>query len=373
MGASRLVNLKTYYTFDDLLILPRASTIEPNEIDVSSKFTRHIELKLPIVSSPMDTVTESSMALTLAKIGAIGVIHRNMSLEREIEECKKVKDQLGNTSSTKDDRGRLRVAAAIGPFDLERASALDKIGVDAVVIDCAHGHNLNVVKSVGQIRKKISSDLVVGNIATPDAIEDYLDVDPDALRVGLGVGSACKTRTVTGIGVPQASAIHDVYLRSKKEGIPIIADGGIRSSGDIVKALALGADSVMLGNLLAGCNESPGKTVDGSELGLKGKYKLFRGMGSKSIIHSVDRYLVSRKGAPEGTEALVPLRGDAEAVVRELIEGLKQGMGYIGAKNIPELKRRARFIAITSIGGKEETPEGLIPISYELWEKLFGR
>jgi len=368
----KLTNLRTYYTFDDLLLLPGPSVVEPNEIGISSKFTRNIGIRLPIVSSPMDTVTESSMASVLAKIGTIGVIHRNMSLDREIEECKKVKDQHGGEDSTTDGMGRLRVAAAVGPFDIERARALDHIGVDAIIIDCAHGHNLNVVKSANKIRREVSCDLVVGNIATPEAVDDYLSMGPDAFRVGLGAGSACKTRVVTGVGVPQASAVHEVYLRSRGENIPIIADGGIRSGGDVVKAIALGADSVMLGNLLAGCTESPGKIVDGSELGLEGNYKLFRGMGSKSVVARIDRYLISHKGAPEGVEGLVRFKGNAEEVINELVENLRQGMGYVGAKDMGELKQKARFIVITQAGREEGKPHDVIPIDYKIWERLSG-
>ncbi len=370
MEDSRLSNLKTRYAFDDLLLLPGPSIVEPSEIDVSSRFTRSIALRLPIVSSPMDTVTESSMAIALAKLGAIGVIHRNMSLEREIEECKKVKDQHGGDGSATDETGRLRVAAAVGPFDIERAKALDRIGIDAMVIDCAHGHNLNVIKSVTEIRRQVACDLVVGNITTAEAVEDYLSIEPDAFRVGLGAGSACKTRIVTGVGIPQASAVDVVYLRSKDEGIPVIADGGIRFGADIVKALALGASSVMLGNLLAGCTESPGKIVDGSKLGLEGKYKLFRGMGSKSILERVDRYLISRKGAPEGVEGLVRFKGNVEETINELVGHLRQGMGYIGAKDIGELRQKARFTVVTQAGKEEGRPHDIIPIEHNLWEEL---
>lgn len=372
MEDSGLTNLRTYYSFDDLLLLPGPSIVEPACIDVSSRFTRNIELRLPMIASPMDTVTESSMAIALAKLGAIGVIHRNMRLDKEIAECRKVKAQQASGTSTADHNGKLRVAAAVGPFDVERAKALDHAKVDAIVIDCAHGHSLSVIKSAAKIRKNISCDLVVGNVATPQAVDDYADINPDAFRVGLGAGSACKTRIVTGVGVPQASAVYETCVSSRREGIPIISDGGIRSGGDTLKALALGADSVMLGGLLAGCIESSGKMISGSRLGLKGKYKLFRGMGSKSILSGVDRYLNSRKGSPEGVEALVPLKGNASEVVNELVGGLRQGMGYVGAKDLRELRQKARFVIVTKAGKREGSSHNVIPLEHKLWEELYG-
>lgn len=359
---NKLDSLKTYYSFDDLLILPNASSVEPNEAEISSIFTKNILLKKPFVSSPMDTVTEHRMAIALAKIGCIGVIHRNMSIEKEVKEVKEVKSINGKEESTIDEYGKLRVAAAMGPFDIERAKKLDSVKVDAIVIDCAHAHNINVMKSIEKIKKEISCDLIVGNIATSEAVKDYSSINPDAFRVGLGAGSICITRVITGVGVPQASAIHSVYLEAKKNGIPIIADGGIRYGGDIVKTLALGADTVMIGNLFAGCEESPSKMINGSKYGLKGKYKFYRGMGSESVIKSTDRYIVSKKFAPEGIEGLVPYRGKVENVVNELSAALKQAMGYIGAKNIKELREKAKFINITNQALKESFPHDVFSI-----------
>ena len=359
---NKLNSIKTLYSFDDLLILPNASIIEPNEAEISSIFTKNIVLKKPFVSSPMDTVTEHRMAIALAKNGCIGVIHRNMSIEKEVDEVKKVKSIDGEEESTIDNNGKLRVAAAIGPFDIERAKKLNSVKVDAIVIDCAHGHNLNVIKSIEKIKKEISSDLIVGNIATSEAVKDYLSINPDAFRVGLGAGSICITRIVTGVGVPQASAIHLVYLEAKKYGIPIIADGGIRYGGDIVKALALGADTVMCGNLFAGCDESPTEIINGSKYGLEGKYKLYRGMGSESVIKSVDRYMVSKKYAPEGIEGIVPYKGSVENVINEFSAALKQAMGYIGARNIKELREKAIFINITNQAFKEGFPHNIFQL-----------
>jgi IMP dehydrogenase len=354
MSASKLNRLKRYFNLDDLLILPNASQIEPNEADINSRITKNIKLKIPIVSSPMDTVTESKMAIALAELGAIGVIHRNMSREKEISEVKKVKE-----------RG-LKVIAAVGPFDQERAKALDSAGADAILTDCAHGHNLNVIKSVKNIKKEISCELIAGNIGTRKAVYDYLSVEPDALRVGIAGGSICTTKISTGVGVPLASAIEDVYFVAKRYDIPIIADGGIKTGGDIVKALALGADCVMVGSLFAGTLESPGKIIDGSSIGLSGKYKLYRGMGSKSVIKNTDRYMKSSKYAAEGMEALVPFRGSVKNLIEELACSIKQGMGYVGAKNVKELRKKSIFVFVSRL---QKNPN-VIPIETERWLNL---
>lgn len=370
MGSSKLGSLKTFYSFNDLLILPNASLVEPKEAKVDSRLTKKIELKIPIVSSPMDTVTESPMAIALARLGAIGVIHRNMKVEREVEEVGKVKSVQGGKGSVVDDDGFLRVVAAVGPFDLERAKALDSAGVDAVLIDCAHGHNLNVVRSAGRIKKELSCELIVGNIATGGAVEDYLPVEPDAFRVGLGAGSICTTCYTTGVGVPQASAVHEVYLAARDYGIPIIADGGIGSGGDVVKALALGADSVMLGSLLSGAVEAPGKVIEGSAIGLEGKYKLYRGMGSKTVIEDTDRYMNSCKHAAEGVEALVPFKGFVKDLIEELVWSVKQGMGYVGAKDLRQLKEKAKFILVSTGFLLKNHTHNIVKVSPEKWLKL---
>jgi len=371
MSGSKLRGLTTCYSFGDLLILPNASGIEPHQAEVSSRFTKTIGLHIPIVSSPMDTVTESRMAVEMAKLGGIGVIHRNMSEEQEVEEIRRVK--LSECKAeTVDQEGHPAVAAAVGPFDVKRAKALDSAGVDAIVVDTAHGHNMNVVRSAKEMRKQISCELVVGNIGTSEAAEDYLDVGPDALRVGLGSGSICTTRIATGVGVPQASAVHGVYLEVRKHHIPIISDGGVESGGDIVKALALGADSVMLGKALAGCDESPGKLVEAPLPGLEGKYKLFRGMGSRSVISRVDRYMVSSKGAPEGVEGLVRVTGNVSSVTNELIQHLKQGMGYIGARNVGELRAKSRFVVVTQSGAEEGRPRLPVLLNGKDWSRLGG-
>lgn len=371
MPASKLRKVPTYYSFGDLLILPNPSQVEPNQASVASRFSRGIPLSVPISSSPMDTVTDSRMALEMARLGSIGVIHRNMSSAREVEEVTKVKSAKAQ-GGTVDDAGRPRVAAAVGPFDADRARALEKAGADAIVIDTAHGHNFNVVKSAKALRKQLSCDLIVGNIGTGEAAEDYLEAKPDAFRVGLGSGSVCITRTVTGVGVPQASAVHGVWAVARKRDIPVISDGGVESGGDVVKALALGADCVMLGKFLAGCDETPGALLDSPLPGLHGKYKLIRGMGAKSVIGRLDRYITSSKGAAEGVEGLVPSAGPVALVLERTVQQLKQGMGYVGARDIRDLHKKAKFIAVTQSGVDEGKARLPVIIDAETWSKLGG-
>ena len=459
-------------TFDDVLLIPLKSSVEPNEVDLTSRFSKNISLNIPIVSAAMDTVTEVEMAIAMAREGGIGVIHRNMSVEKQVSIVKDVKradevvikdvvtvtpdmpvnkvwekmkehgisgipvvqDKLvgivskrdilpaletnpeipvrevmttdlitGESSisleealekmyeykierlpvvdrtgklmgiitmqdilarkefpmANRDDDGQLRVAAAVGPFDVERAKKLDSAGVDVVVVDCAHAHNENVIKSAEKIRKEISCDLVVGNIATREAAEDLIDIS-DGLKVGVGPGSICTTRIVAGVGVPQLTAVASVAQVAEKKDIPIIADGGIRYSGDIAKAIGAGADCVMIGNLLAGTDESPGRTIV-----IKGrKYKQYRGMGSLGAMSGVsDRYFQApgkSKFVPEGIEGATPYRGKVRDVLFQLVGGLRSSMGYVGAKNIEEMKKKARFIRITQAGMVESHPHNVM-------------
>ena len=484
MFAVKFANLKESYTFDDVLLLPAKTSVEPKEVKTDSKITRHVKLSMPIVSSPMDTVTEAEMAISMARAGGVGIIHRNMSMNQQLTLVSKVKreeslkirnvitidpdtnleevrsiikskniaglpvvrgeklvgiltkrdllfadpgkkkvkdimvkdvvyakddisiedairilyehrieklplvDSNGRVvglitakdivtrqkfpDATRDEEGQLIVGAAVGPFDVDRAVNLENEGADIIVVDTAHAHNENVLKSVKKMRSAISCDLVVGNIATSKAAEDLISMDVDGLRVGIGPGSICTTRIVAGVGVSQLTAISEVADVASEHGIPVIADGGIRYSGDLVKAIAAGADAVMLGSLLAGTEESPGM-----EMIINGrKYKSYRGMGSLGAIQVglSDRYprMGTSKYVAEGVEGAVPYRGKVEDVLFQLVGGLKSGMGYVGAGSIKELKEKTVFTKITANGLKESHPHDIRIISeppnYQLFQ-----
>lgn len=470
------MKIKQAYAFDDILLVPQKSEVLPNDVNTQTIFTRKISLHIPLVSAAMDTVTEWQMAASLAKCGGIGVIHKNLSIEEQTSQVKKVKraesgmildpitippDETLDTArklmekyqisgmpvtdnsgkligiitkrdiifesdfslkvknamtkyhlitapvgtnldkaqeilrkykieklpivdkkfhlkglitikdiikkheyphSTIDKMGRLRVAAAIGVSkdSFERAQALVNAEVDAIVIDTAHGHSMGVIKTAKIVRKKYPNiQLVVGNIATVEAVKELLKLDIDAIKVGIGPGSICTTRVIAGIGVPQFTAVKNCSEEAHKRNIPIIADGGIRFSGDVVKALAAGASSVMIGNLFAGTEESPGE-----EVLLEGrKYKIYRAMGSIDAMKrgSADRYFQegTKKFVPEGIEGRVPYRGKVSEVIYQLIGGLKSGMGYCGVKNIKELQKKAKFVVLTNAGLKESHPHDI--------------
>ena len=481
MYSKKLIEAELGYTYDDFLLVPNASSIEAKDVDTTAQVSKSFTLNIPIISSAMDTVTESEMAIALAQKGGVGVIHRNMTLEQQVKEVKKVKmsgdltikdvvtitpnssidtvkhimaqegvsglpvieDEtligiiskrdikpfLNNPTDKKvsdimtsdvvtieepitpsealdlayenkverlpvvrdgklagivtirdilnykkhpnaarDKQGRFLVAAATGPFDLERAMALDQAGADIIAVDCAHAHNLNVVKFAGTIKDNIDADLIMGNIATAKAAEDLIAQGVDGLKVGIGPGSMCTTRIIAGVGVPQLSAISNVADVASENDIPVIADGGLRYSGDIAKAIGAGADLVMLGNLLAGTYESPGDVVV-----MNGrKYKQYRGMGSMGAMTGgfgggADRYFQEIKGpmkhsklVPEGVEGAVPYKGTVNEVVFQLVGGLKASMGYCGAENIEKMKELAKFIRITPSGIKESHPHDLL-------------
>jgi IMP dehydrogenase len=463
-------------SFDDVLLLPNHSEVLPDQVDVSTTLVGNIRLRIPIVSSPMDTVTESRMAIALAREGGVGVIHRNMPIEKQALEVDRVKrsehgviwdpiylspnhtvrdalelmeryhisgvpitdeegylvgiltnrdirfetnldrpihevmtsenlitapvgtsleeaekilqkhkieklpivDERGklrglitikdllkirqHPNATKDDRGRLVVGAAVGPMrdPVERARALADAGVDFIVIDSAHGHSQGVLNAVRMIKRALPDLLVIaGNVATREGVRALAEAGADAIRVGLGAGSICTTRVVTGVGVPQLHAIMECAAEAQKWNLPIIADGGIRYSGDIVKALAAGASAVMLGNLLAGCEESPGEI----EIFRNRAYKVYRGMGSVAAMRqgSSDRYYQTdpRKIVPEGVEGRVPYRGPLSETIHQLVGGLRSGMGYVGARNLQELREKARFIRITNSGLRESHPHSV--------------
>jgi IMP dehydrogenase len=338
------------FTFDDVLIRPAASAIEPSEASLKMKIAG-IELSVPFLSAAMDRVTDAKMAIALCKLGCLGVLHRNCSVDEQVAMVKAVKT------------AGCYAAAACGPFHLERAKALDQAGADVIVVDCAHGHNLNVLASAKKIKKSLKhAKLIFGNIATAEAAYAACQF-ADAVKVGVGPGSICTTRIISGVGVPQLSAILDVASVAAKKKIPVIADGGIRQSGDIAKALAAGASAVMLGNLFAGTNEAPGKIVTKNGM----KFKEYRGMGSKAVIETAagkERYFThGRKAVPEGVEALVPCTGSVADVVATLSSGLQVGMGYVGARNISEFQKKALFIRITHASIAEGKPHSLAGIT----------
>ncbi len=465
-------------TYDDVLLVPAYSEVLPREVSLETRFTRNININTPILSAAMDTVTESEMAIAMAREGGIGILHKNMKISKQAAEVKKVKrsesgmiidpitltkdkdvahakslmrkykiggipvvndegeligiltnrdlrfennndrlveevmtsenlitakegtsleqaerilqdhkieklpvvDDRGklvglityrdiikvseNPNANKDSFGRLRVAAAIGVTgdSIDRAKALIKEGVDAIVIDTAHGHSKGVVKTLKEIKKKFpDTDIIVGNIATADAARYLVEAGADAVKVGIGPGSICTTRVVAGVGFPQLSAIMEVAGAIKDSGVPVIADGGIRYTGDIPKAIAAGADTVMLGSLLAGTKESPGETIifEGR------KFKSYRGMGSIEAMQkgSKDRYFQDveddvKKLVPEGIVGRVPYKGEVYETMHQFIGGLRAGMGYCGSKSIADQKK-ARFVRITSSGITESHPHNV--------------
>ena len=461
--------VKRALTFEDVLLVPQYSEILPKQVDVKTRISKNVTLNIPIVSAAMDTVTEHRTAIMMARLGGIGVIHKNMDVESQAKEVKRVKksesgviidpifinpeatvaealslmsdlhisgvpvidkdrkligiltnrdlrfetnmsvlvkdrmtkaplitapkgctlddaekifsqnrveklpivDKDGRLdglitikdlkkrkeypNANKDSYGRLRVAAAIGVGQIDRAKALVDAGVDVIVIDSAHGHSKGIIDTLKEVKANFKVDVVAGNIASPAAVKDLAEAGADGIKVGIGPGSICTTRIVAGVGVPQISAIDDCASEAAKYGIPVIADGGLKYSGDVAKALAAGAACVMAGSLLAGCEESPGELIT-----FQGRqYKVYRGMGSIGAMTkgSSDRYFqegtAQDKLVPEGIEGRVPFAGSIKDVIHQLIGGLRSAMGYVGAKDIPTLQERAEFVEITSAGLKE--------------------
>ncbi|MFB6251502.1 MAG: IMP dehydrogenase [Halobellus sp.] len=465
-------------TFDDVLLRPMESRVEPDAADVSTYVSKNVELNIPILSAAMDTVTESAMAIGMAREGGLGVLHQNMNTAQMVTEIERVKraDELvirredvvtarpsqtvrevdemmegesisgapvvaeddtvlGIISGTdirpylevgesdevreamtdevitagrevaardalelmydhkiervpivdederlvglvtmqgilqrrehenaaRDEDGRLRAGAAVGPFDDERATAADEAGADVIFIDCAHAHNLNVLDSAREIKQSVDADVVVGNVGTREAAEAAVDF-ADGLKVGIGPGSICTTRVVSGAGMPQITAVAEVADVAAPEGVPVIADGGIRYSGDAIKAIAAGADAVMLGSYFAGTDEAPGRviTMNGK------KYKQYRGMGSVGAMKSGggERYLKEddedEDFVPEGVEAATPYKGTLASELHQLVGGMRSGMGYVGAGTIPEFKTRSEFVRISSAGQTEGHPHDVM-------------
>lgn len=461
--------VKKALTFEDVLLVPKYSEILPKNVDISSRLTKNITLNAPIVSAAMDTVTEYEAAIAMARVGGIGVIHKNMDIESQVKQVKRVKksesgmivdpiafkegttleealymlnefhisgapviDDYGKLvgictnrdmrfendpkrkigeimtkmplvsakvgvsldeaakilhkhkieklpivndenvlkglitikdvkkrieypNANKDDFGRLRVGAAIGVGQFDRAEALVKAGADVLVLDSAHGHSKGIIDTVRELKKTLAVDVIAGNIATAEAVRALAQAGADAVKVGIGPGSICTTRIVAGVGVPQITAIMDAAEEARKLGIPVIADGGIKYSGDLAKAIAAGASSVMVGSMLAGTEESPGETI----MYQGRKYKAYRGMGSIGAMQkgSNDRYFQEGtavdKLVPEGIEGQVPYRGHIHEIVYQMLGGLRSSMGYLGAKDILDYQEKAEFVEITSAGLKE--------------------
>lgn len=392
-------------TFDDVLLVPAWSAVHPRDVDVRTRFSRRIALNLPVVSSAMDTVTESGLAIALARAGGLGVIHKNLAIGEQCAQVDRVKRSESGASAgpatapsatapsatapgdpraiPQEDRleqsrrrppactdalGRLRVAAAIGAGGdvLERAAELVRAGVDALVVDSAHAHSSGVMKVAGAVRERFPDvDLVVGNVGTFEGARAVADLGADAVKVGMGPGAICTTRVVSGAGMAQITAVLEAARALEGRDLPIIADGGIKYSGDLVKALAAGAHSAMIGSLFAGAAESPGETVL-----LEGRsYKVYRGMGSLAAMAAAqgsrERYFQDDTGelaklVPEGIEGRVPFKGPLEPLVFQLLGGLRAGMGYCGVGSIEELRTLTRFVRISPAGLRESHPHDII-------------
>ena len=349
-------------THDDVLLLPDASDVVPSEVDTATRLTRKISLKIPIASSAMDTVTESAMAIAMAKAGGIGIVHRNLPIEDQVKHVIEVKKS-----------GIVGAAVGVGDDGYARAVALIEAGVDVVVVDTAHGHHRAVLEAIARIKKSHPDiQIIGGNVATRAGAQALINAGADAVKVGVGPGSICTTRVVAGVGVPQVTAIMEAHKACVKADVPLIADGGLQYSGDIAKAIVAGADTVMLGSLLAGCDESPGELVE-----VQGrKYKAYRGMGSLGAMqsrgeqksYSKDRYmqddvLSEDKLVPEGIEGKVAYKGAVATTIHQLVGGLRSGMGYAGAATIADLQNNGQLIQITAAGLQESHPHDVLDIA----------
>ncbi|GAX08016.1 inosine-5'-monophosphate dehydrogenase [Secundilactobacillus silagincola] len=352
-------------TFDDVLLIPAESHVLPNEVDLKVQLADNLKLNVPFLSASMDTVTEAPMAIAMANNGGLGVIHKNMSKEAQAGEVAKVKAVASDkirANAAVDDQGRLLVAAAVGVTSdtFERAEGLLAAGADAIIIDTAHGHSAGVLRKVAQIRDQFpDATLIAGNVATGSGTRALFEAGVDVVKVGIGPGSICTTRVVAGVGVPQLTAIYDAAEVAQEFHKPIIADGGIKYSGDIVKALAAGGNAVMLGSMLSGTDEAPGEVFEDNGK----KYKTYRGMGSLAAMEhgSADRYFQggvneANKLVPEGIEARVEYKGSVDDIIFQMVGGLRSGMGYTGCETVQDLINDAQFVRISNAGLVESHP-----------------
>ncbi|GEO67922.1 IMP dehydrogenase [Levilactobacillus spicheri] len=353
-------------TFDDVLLIPAESHVLPDEVDLSVQLAPNLKLNVPFLSASMDTVTETKMATAMAQNGGLGVIHKNMTTDKQAQMVADVKaienDASQYPNAAVDANNHLLVAAAVGVTSdtSERAHALLDAGADAIIIDTAHGHSAGVLRKVAQIRQELpDATLIAGNVATGEGTRALFEAGVDVVKVGIGPGSICTTRVVAGVGVPQITAIYDAANVAREFGKPIIADGGMKYSGDIVKAMAAGGNAVMFGSMFAGTDEAPGDVIE--EAGKK--YKSYRGMGSLAAMEkgSKDRYFQgsvneANKLVPEGIEARVAYKGSVNDIIFQMIGGLRSGMGYTGSANIQALIDNAQFVRISNAGLRESHP-----------------
>ena len=357
---------KDALTFDDVLLVPQYSEITPDMADVSTKLTNTFKMNVPFLSAAMDTVSEHKLVTALALAGGLGVIHKNMSIADQAKEVEMVKNNEFDNEKYKrvliDKKGRLCVGAAIGVTAdmMDRVHALMDAGVDVFVLDSAHGDSKNIINAIKNLRLEYPSmELIAGNVATYEGALDLMKAGASAVKVGMGPGSICTTRIIAGIGVPQLQAVMDCARASKEMNVPIIADGGIKYSGDVVKALAAGANTVMLGGLFATCEEAPGDIYESNGK----KYRTYRGMGSIEAMAkgSTDRYFQTghKKFVAEGVQGIVEVKTTVEELVFQLIGGLKAGMGYCGSKDIPTLQEKGTFIKITNNALLESHPHDI--------------
>jgi len=358
-------------TFDDVLLVPCHSEVLPRDASPRTTLVKGIDLPVPVLSAAMDTVTEARFALTLARLGGLGVIHKNMSVQRQSDEVRQVKDTGVEADAPDgaavDGAGRLLVGAAVSVGEYERAGALVEAGVDLLTIDSAHGHSAGVIATVRELKRRFDRPVMAGNVATGEAVDALAEAGADIVKVGVGPGSICTTRIVAGVGVPQLTALSWACAAARRHGVAVVSDGGIRFSGDCVKALAAGATAVMLGRVFSGTDEAPGRKVV-----IEGRtYKCYRGMGS---LEAMTEGGASRYGqeaddgpaklVPEGVEAVVPSIGPLARVVYQLSGGIKAGMGYLGAPDLATLRTRARFVRQTANGFRESHPHSVAQFSH---------